>query len=144
VLARWGLSATLPALVPGGLLYGLRQPPMLRPFASMGIGLAGDPEYTTGLHYVQSYNLGIRVWADDKLNTAGDIQVGLEKLLPCNTKLAMLDDNAWTLHISLQPPTSAGNQLVLAEVEQLPERLFGKFVLTAAASWLIQLQENRS
>jgi hypothetical protein len=143
VRALWLADPVLPGLVPGGLLYGVRPAPALRPFASMAIGLAGDAEYQTGNAYCQDYNLTIRVWSGETLAQAGEIQEALEALLSPATKLQALSAAASTLAIWLQPPASAGNQLVLAEVEEMQERLFGKFVFTAAASWLIQLQESR-
>ena len=109
----------------------------------MNIGLAGKAQYNTGNAYVQAYNLTLRVWAGDTLSEGSTIQAALEAMIPPSTRLAHLDAGAVTLAIWLQPPVSSGNALVLAEVEQMQERLFGKWVFTAGAAWLIQLQESR-
>ena len=142
VKALWLAHATLPGMVPGGLLYGQRPSQVSRPFASMTISLAGEPEYMTGNLYAQNYDLTIRVWSGETLAQAGALQVALEALIVPNTKLA-LDHNAWTLHICLQPPTSSRNALILAEVEEMQQRYYGKFTFTAGAAWLIQVQEQR-
>jgi hypothetical protein len=124
---------TLAGLVPGGIIYGRQPAPVARPFASLLVFLAGDPQYTTGPLYVQGYTVLVRVWGDQFLATAGAIQAALYDLLTWTDKLAFLTDNAWTLDVR-------GESSTLEEQEQ---RLFGQFTFVAGARWLIQLQEQR-
>jgi hypothetical protein len=133
VRSLFNSDATLPSLVPGGLIYGLQPAPVVRPFASLLIWL-GETEYTTGALYVQEYIIVIRVWANQYLGTADAIQSALQDLLTANTKLTGLTDNSWTLHVSMEPST----------LEEQEQRLFGQFTFTAGARWLIQLQEQRT
>ena len=126
-------DATLPGLVPGGLIYGTQPAPVLRPFASLLV-FPGETQYTTGALYVQEYWAVIRAWADQFLGKAGTIQTALQNLLTANTKIVGLTDNAWTLHCSIEPST----------LEEQDQRLFGQFTFVAGARWLIQLQEQRT
>ena len=130
----WLAHPTLPGLVPGGLLYGLEKAGTLRPLASLKISLDGEPEYQTGLIYVQAYRLLIQVWAGEALSQSGAIQTALETLLGATTKIPALTQNAWTLHCSLEP----------AGIEEPLERFQGKFTFIAGATWQIQLQETRN
>jgi hypothetical protein len=136
-------SAPVAALVPGGLRAGTwrpsdqgsPQPELKRPFAQ----IVCDPEldgteWTTGLVYAQDYNVTIKVWSDQAVGDATALQTAMNTLMGANTKLGLLTNNAWTLHISLVPDT-----LVQSE-----ERLFGQFSFIAGASWQVQLQERRT
>lgn len=129
----WLGHASLPGLVPGGLIYGTQKAAAARPFGSMLIVPEGEPEYTTGLYYCQDYRAEIRVWGDQTLGTAGQIQTALESLIKANTKLGQLAGNTWTLHCSLEP----------AAVVEADERYAGRFTFIAGAAWQIQLQEQR-
>src|SRR5208337_657633 len=103
VKTLWLTNATLPALVPGSIIYGLQKAGATRPFASMTVELEGLPEFQTGNAYVQEYRLTIKVWSSQLVGNAGTIQAALETLLSATTKLAPLTNGAITLHISLEP-----------------------------------------
>lgn len=127
-------DTSLAPLVPGGFgAYDLRSSPATRPFGQIEVNPIGEPEFTSGKIYAQSYECRIQVWSDEEVGDAAAIQDALNGLLPANTKLANLVNNAWTLHISLEP------DLII----QSGERLYGKFVFIAGARWEIQLQEQR-
>ena len=134
IVTAWLTNAALPSLVPGGLIYGFEKASTTRPFASMVIALEGEPEFDSGLIYSQWYRLTVRVWSNSQLGNAGAIQAALETLLAANSKLATLANNAWTLHISLEP----------GDVAEMSERIRGQFTFVAGATWLIQLQEQRT
>jgi hypothetical protein len=133
IKARWLAHATLPGYVPGGLGAGFVSSPTARPFASIIVRPEGEPEYQTGLLYVQGYGVSINVWSNELVGNAGVIQSALGNLLTARTKLTALVNGAWTLHCSLEP----------AGIDEQVERLFGKYVFVAGARWLIQLQESR-
>jgi len=133
IKSLFAASPTLPGLVPGGLIYGIEKAGSLRPFATLLITPEGEPEYQTGVAYVQAYRVVIRVYAGQLVSAAGSIQTALQALLLANTKLA-LASNAITLHCSLEP----------AAIVESEERYRGQFTFIAGAAWLIQIQELRS
>lgn len=133
IKAIWLGNTALTTLVPGGILYGIIEAGTPRPFASMIIELYGEPEYQTGVIYVQQYRLIIGVYSNAQLGNAGAIQTALESLLGCTTKLAGLTSNAWTLEIDREP----------SDVEEMIDRFEGQFTFVAGATWIIQLQQNR-
>ena len=124
----------LPGLVPGGLLYGLLKVPSQKPYGRILVALEGEPEYDSGTVYDQAYRLRIDVWSDAALADAGNLQQQLESLVTANSKLPGLTKNAWTLHCSLEP----------ASIEEEAERRNQSNVFVAGATWLLQLQEDRS
>ena len=124
---------TLPGLVPGSLLYGDLKAGTERPYAMLDVSLIGGPDYMTGEIYVQQYEVTIRVWASQALGDSSDIQEALETLMGANTKMTLLKNNAWTLHVSLEPEG----------LEEDAERELGTNIFIAGARWVIQLQEQR-
>lgn len=133
IRSRWLGNATLPGLVPGGLKAGLVPAPAARPFASIVVRPVGEPQYTTGVYYVQAYGVSIAVYSGEQVGAAGEIQQALETLLTATTKLPLLSANVLTLHISLEP----------AGVEESQERFYGKYTFIAGGQWTVQLQERR-
>ena len=134
VKALWLASTTVPPLVPGGLLYGIEKAKTTRPFASMTIEMEGEPQWQTGVIYVQDYALQISVWSSQALQDALNIQTALETMIGMRTKLGGLPNNAWTLQCVLDP----------AGIVEPEERFKGQFTFVAGARWIISLQETRN
>ena len=134
VQGLFGQHPTLPALVPGGLLYGILKVPGKKPYGRVLVALEGEPEYDSGKLYDQNYRLRIDIWSDAVLQNAGTIQRQLESLITANTKLPFLTGNAWTLHCSLEP----------ASLFEEEERRNQANVFVAGGTWLLQIQENRT
>jgi hypothetical protein len=133
IRSRWLTNASLPGLVPGGLKAGLVPAPRVRPFASIVV-TPTEREYTTGAYYVQNYDVSIGVWVGTgEMGKAGQIQSVLTTLLTANTKLALLSNNAWTLHISEEG----------AGIDESQERFYGQLTFIAGGRWTVQLQEQR-
>jgi hypothetical protein len=133
VTTLFRLHPTLPGLIPGGLLYGIAKPPSAKPYGIMKITLDGEPEYQTGVLYVQTYRVHIQVWSNASLANAGALQAELETLIGAYTKFGLLTNNAWTLFCGLEP----------ASIVEEPERSNQGNVFVAEATWLCQIQENR-
>lgn len=129
------VGSTLPALVPGGIIYGKIKAGTPYPYASLKITLDPDgTEWMTGQLYVQAYKISIRVWANQQVATTDAIQTALEALIGMTTKLALLANNAWTLQCVLEP----------AGIEEDEQRNLGTDIFIAGAVWTISLQENRN
>lgn len=124
--------ATLPTLVPGGLVFGKRKAGTAKPYAQLHVSLA-ETGWETGLEYVQRYDVEILVWATELVATAGAIQAALDTLLGMTHKLENLTSPALTLQCVLDP----------AGVVEDPERAVGDITLIAAAKWQITIQDRR-
>jgi hypothetical protein len=128
----FGLSPTLPALIPGGLLYGIEKAGTEYPYASLTIE-PGDAQWMTGVTYTQEYRVKIRVWGTQEIGDSDTIQESLEGLMGMTTKLTILGSGVHTLQCVLEPYS----------IDEDPERNLGENVFINSASWVITLQEHR-
>ncbi len=126
-------NSALSAAIPGGLIYQTAQEGVPRPFGIIDCDL-GETEFQSGASYIQQYLVRVRVYGDDAVGDAGNIQSLLETWLGVFTLLPGLTPPTRTLQI-IQDPEG---------IDYDKDRKLGKHVLVAGQAWTISLQENRS
>ena len=138
VTSLFRADANLPALVPGGMLYGMQKPPTSRPYASLSVIQDGEPEIASSGAKINlvtvTYQITILVWSNAQLGNAEAIQAALNGLIGVATKFTLLTNNAWTLE----------NTQVDAPLIEEGERSNQANIFIAGATWLSQIQENRT
>jgi hypothetical protein len=138
----WAAS-TLPGLVPGGLQWskehGKAGPIAGRPYAQLWVTVSGEPEYDSGLSYLQRYLIRVKVWCGDSNPVLSAIDAALDKLLTVATKFeaaaagAFLTENAATIHVEFQP----------AGIEQEEIRAMQRQIGVVEKLWRVTLNETR-
>ena len=118
--------------VPGGMLYKLQKAGTVYPYASLSITL-GETQYNAGQIYVQNYHVNIKVWANQQVQTASQIQTDLDQCFNQAVQLAALPTNVRLLQVTLDT----------GDVDEDPERNTLNLIMIAHTNLILTLQEQR-
>ena len=126
----WNAS-NMPALCPGGIIYGLDFSGTSYPFCSLEISL-GNTVLQTSQTSAQDYHLRFKVWGNNKLSDASEIQKGLYE----------------TFNSSIVMSLGTGNRLLstcidTSELKEDPDRNQSNFVMVTESRMILTIQQIR-
>lgn len=124
-------NATLNADLPGDLCYGRADTRTNRPFAAMTV-LEKNREYNSGGGSLVEYEVTIRVYADQRTRTVGQILADLAAVFNRLESLPAVPDDRGEL-ICCVP--------IGGPIEDDDAEEFGKDVVTGSAAWLLLIEE---
>ena len=146
-------SSGLPALVPGGLQWSkdhLKAGKIpSRPYAQLFVDHDGEPDFDSGLSYVQAYGVELTVWGGADNTVLKAIDAACDSLLPFSTKFessaagAFLTEGATTIQVETVSMAS-GARVASAGPDQEESRANQQNVGTVNRRWRVALNETRS